>query len=318
MSMHIRELGATEKSEFYRLADQCDSVFCSSGFSEAFGEAIAHFGIFNSQKKLIGGFSALRTRMRGISALIDPSYAPHCGLFVADTEAKGFKKNQQTKDLMQAVTTCLSSQKEKIISISFPPEFNDLQSALWNGFDIRVKYTYRLALEDLMESIIQRYDPKLRSSLQKYFSGEQTVDRNVKSDELIRQVRQMQQERNVRKKENVLAHIAKHFVNGNAKNSFATKLVHENELANVTLCIHDSKTCYYLLGALNKQVKAKNAGSVCLQHNIEEAQRRGLKIFDFEGSSIPAIESFFRSFGGELTPYFNVRKCPPLLKRFLK
>jgi hypothetical protein len=32
----------------------------------------------------------------------------------------------------------------------------------------------------------------------------------------------------------------------------------------------------------------------------------GFKTFDFEGSGIPAIEKFFRSFGGALTPYFCI------------
>ena len=42
---------------------------------------------------------------------------------------------------------------------------------------------------------------------------------------------------------------------------------------------------------------------------IQAAQERGLKTFDFEGSSIPPIERFFRGFGGQLTPYFSIHKA---------
>ena len=41
---------------------------------------------------------------------------------------------------------------------------------------------------------------------------------------------------------------------------------------------------------------------------IHEAKNRGSKIFDFEGSMIPTIAEFFRSFGAVQTPYLKVWK----------
>jgi hypothetical protein len=38
------------------------------------------------------------------------------------------------------------------------------------------------------------------------------------------------------------------------------------------------------------------------------ARSKGIEVFDFEGSMIPSVEKFFRSFGGELRPYYSVNK----------
>ena len=62
--------------------------------------------------------------------------------------------------------------------------------------------------------------------------------------------------------------------------------------------------CYYLVSS---NAKNDNALSACgVKFCIEESIRRGCRAFDFEGSMIPEIEVFFRSFGGDLLPYFSI------------
>jgi hypothetical protein len=318
MATTIREISHSEKSAFYDLAENCDSVFCSQPFTNSFGSDLLYFGVFNPSSELIGGFVALKTKLKGISAIIDPSYAPHCGLFIIDSNEIGFKRNQRIKDIMEGITQCLHNRTEKIISLSFPPEYQDFQSAQWKGFEVRVKYTYRLSLLPSMGEIISSYDPKLKSSLQKFIQREINVDSEVEPAELINMISKLQKERNLKKKNDFLKSIIGNFYSAFPKNIIACKLIHDAEIANVTFCIHGKSICYYALGALNKNVKAKNAGAICIHYSISQAHQKGLKIFDFEGSSIPAIESFFRSFGGTLVPLYTVRKCPKLLRRFLK
>jgi hypothetical protein len=49
---------------------------------------------------------------------------------------------------------------------------------------------------------------------------------------------------------------------------------------------------------------------VLIMHRmIEAAHARGLD-FDFEGSVLPGVEAFFRSFGGQLRPFYRVTKFP--------
>lgn len=39
-----------------------------------------------------------------------------------------------------------------------------------------------------------------------------------------------------------------------------------------------------------------------LYYSILHARDLGLRVFDFEGSGVPEIEEYFRSFGGSLVP----------------
>ncbi len=54
---------------------------------------------------------------------------------------------------------------------------------------------------------------------------------------------------------------------------------------------------------------AQLSGVCTMFETMKHSPVLGLKIFDFEGSVIPAIERYFRGFGGGLTSYFTVTKA---------
>jgi hypothetical protein len=52
----------------------------------------------------------------------------------------------------------------------------------------------------------------------------------------------------------------------------------------------------------------------CIRH----ARDLGLEVYDFEGSMVPGIEQYFRSFGGTLTPLYRVVKASLPIEMALK
>lgn len=75
----------------------------------------------------------------------------------------------------------------------------------------------------------------------------------------------------------------------------------------------DEKRAYYLIGGYEHSAKSNKAVSLALWRAIEFTSKKlGLPEFDFEGSAIPAVEQFFRKFGGTLTPHYTVRYSQPL------
>jgi hypothetical protein len=73
--------------------------------------------------------------------------------------------------------------------------------------------------------------------------------------------------------------------------------------------VHDRETAYYLLGGYHTELKHHGAGVMAMVSAIRHAKALRLRLFDFEGSMVPAIERYFRGFGGSLTPYFTVNKA---------
>ncbi len=58
--------------------------------------------------------------------------------------------------------------------------------------------------------------------------------------------------------------------------------------------IWDATACYYLLGANNKKIRG--GSSLLLWHAIEQAKALNIPLFDFEGSRIESINTFFKTF----------------------
>jgi hypothetical protein len=80
----------------------------------------------------------------------------------------------------------------------------------------------------------------------------------------------------------------------------------------------DSRRAYYLLGGYDETTDTKNAVSFALWSAIKfAAETEKLPEFDFEGSMLPAVERFFRKFGGQITPTYTVswRRPTGLLER---
>jgi len=85
-----------------------------------------------------------------------------------------------------------------------------------------------------------------------------------------------------------------------------------------TFVVHDAKAAYYLLGGYQTEGKHYGAGALAMFESIRRARDLGLEVFDFEGSVVPAIERYFRGFGGRLTPRFRVNKAWLPLEMALK
>lgn len=71
--------------------------------------------------------------------------------------------------------------------------------------------------------------------------------------------------------------------------------------------VHDERYTYYLMSATTGHVRG--GGSAVVWEAIKRAAAKG-NSFDFEGSVLPHVEPFVRSFGGTPTPYSIVRHTP--------
>lgn len=82
------------------------------------------------------------------------------------------------------------------------------------------------------------------------------------------------------------------------------------------LLVWDSKSAYFLAGAADSASKTSGVMSLMLWTAIQHSASV-TKAFNFEGSIMEAIERFFRAFGGQQTPYFELRKTGSKLLRML-
>lgn len=76
----------------------------------------------------------------------------------------------------------------------------------------------------------------------------------------------------------------------------------------MTLFVYDEKRCYYLVGASDHALNAKScANTLLIWEGIKIAAKHS-KVFDFEGSTIQGIGTYFRRFGSKFTYHFTLSK----------
>ena len=257
-------------------------------FREAFGselqvlqfkedaEVIAVMWVWESEKKLL-------------NSLITPPFLPNCWLTFLNEYDKPATRHAKEKEVLKTLLSYVENGKWGYWKFDFPVEYIDFQEAIWKG--TFPKYTYRiLELKNWEEKI----DSKLRNKLKRF--SDFSFEVRAFSSEEMNVFMQSSAAKGVAHQELLSAF--------NALNSVYTFTVIAEGGEYQAFCAIADGVCYYLVSS---NAKNDNALSACgVKFCIEESIRRGCRAFDFEGSMIPEIEVFFRSFGGDLLPYFSI------------
>lgn len=177
-------------------------------------------------------------------------------------------------------------------------------------------YTYLLDLSKSIEDIQKGMSAKRRNDMNKA-TRDGLIVKGVDNFEVVKSLilkTFSRQELVINK--GYLDKILFEFANKN--NTFAFVTFKDDNPMATSFCVYDKDTAYYLLGGYDDKNKHHGAGALTLWESIKHAKGTGLKWFDFEGSMAPQIESYFRAFGGKLTPYYSARKAKLPLEILLK
>lgn len=300
MSLRVSLLSVLERPRFFALSEEAGTLFVQEHWCHVYGDALRIAGLWQGDD-LIGGFVFTETRMKGIRAWITPPFAPHCGLFFRETESENQSKiNSFRKRVLREIAGFLEDSGPAFVKLEWPHTVTDVQPLLWQGMEISPKYTYVIGLSVPEETLRKNADPKVRGLLD---PGELLLDTQASPAELMAIVHRTFQKKSLRTNERTAAALVEQAYAG--RRLIATVVRRGDEIQGAFVCVHDSHTCYYLFGHTVDACE-KNTGHTGLWHCIQQARARGLQCFDFEGSMIPGVEHFFRSFGGRQVPYFQL------------
>jgi len=177
----------------------------------------------------------------------------------------------------------------------------------WRGFSQSTRYTY--VLEDLsnLDLIWNNFSTKIRGKIRK---AEKKV-KIVSNDDIdlfyeINKKTFTRQNMRIPYSFELITELDKVLKNnGRRKILFAKDkngLIH----AGIYL-VWDDSSVYYLMGGSDPQLRDSGAYSLLIWKAIEFSSTI-LNKFDFEGSMLESVETFFRSFGAVQKPYFKIKK----------
>jgi lipid II:glycine glycyltransferase (peptidoglycan interpeptide bridge formation enzyme) len=300
--LKIERVIPSRVKEFHSLKPA--NLFSSEAWCNCYDERLQRYFILDDSGKTIGGFVAFEGGKHGFKTLITPPFSPHIGLFAEENKNNPVKINSFRKEIIEAISDFIKTSQYAHYKLDFSPEWNDMQPMMWKKIHTTVRYTYRIDLTKSALEITDNLDSSKRNKISKASRDGLQTNHNPNISLAMDMIRDNLEGNKLPYHSEIIQKILAFAAE---KSQGIYSFTHKEEkILSVNICVHDNKTAYNLLSAMNRGVPQNQGSTFGLFQSILHAQSKGLRVFDFEGSGVPEIEEFFRSFGGALTPYFSV------------
>ena len=234
----------------------------------------------------------------GLRVLSVPPLTPWLGPWVAPGPGKYQARLGREHDLLGRLLQQLPPVDAAIIPVA--PEQTNLLPFHWHGFELKLGYTYRIALDHSMEALWQALKKGTRADIRK--AAEQLdVAATEDLDEVARLIA-MTYRRQGLAPPPLAATIAR-ILESSALRPHRELLLardHAGRAHAFALLARDARHSFYVAGGADPDLRSSGAQSLLLWRAIEQSFGRST-VFDFEGSMKLEIERSFRSFGAVQT-----------------
>jgi hypothetical protein len=260
---------------------------------------------------LTAGICYATGRRFGTSAMIRPPCTAGNGPVFIPTQTEGnYKELTQAKQM--ALLAIHSLPPLGFYDLRLRPADTDVMPYLWNGFDTHIGYTYVIPVshkDNWMEQASKTTRKEMRRATREVTEQGFRIEENPGAADMLPLIqdtikaKKFEVEKLAERFDEWWQAIRKH----NVGCGFLLRDRAGVPMA-ADILIWDRHTAYSILGGIRTDLrKDSRVGTILLERMIREAHGRGLD-FDFEGSALPGVERFMRSFGGLLRPMARVVK----------
>ncbi len=258
----------------------------------------------NEKGQILGALTYQIKKKWRLTVLSEPFLSPFCGVWFKDIH---FEKRHERYHFEKKIMAQLIEQLPKFhfAHFRFSTALTDWQPFYWAGFQQTTRYTYQLNLKNtpsLSVHFNQNTQRNIRKA-EKHFTISTSDDLDV-----FLKISNLTFERQQSKSPipyPIWQRVDAFLKTNNLRTIYFVQNT-EGAIEGAIYVVFDKKTAYYLAGGATETGRKQGAMHFLLHKAIEDAQKQGLEIFDFEGSMLQGVETFFRGFNGELKPYFSV------------
>ncbi len=315
---HVRALAKEEFRDWDKLVSESQqgTLFHKSFWLEASNLPFVILGCFDSNDQILGGIPLPYQKKFGFTIVRHPSLTPYLGVVFRKNDSKYVKCISREKE----IACCLAEKVREMAHfayIGFSFDFVDIQPFIWQRYASRVRYTYVLELDNL-EDAWQRMDAKRRNDITRAEKDGICVGDGDDFDCILALVDKTFARQGKKKKASRAVALRYNEVLSRKGRCKAFVARDKEGIAIATVYIAwDEKRSYYLLGGYDSENRHHGASAIAMWEAIRFTKEElGLNEFDFEGSMVPAIERFFRKFGGRITPHYVAIWCRTYIEPF--
>jgi hypothetical protein len=178
----------------------------------------------------------------------------------------------------------------------------------WRGFKQSTRYTYLLKNISDLEQVFANFKESTRREIRKAEKNLKIIeDTDIEKFYLInkksfdRQNQKMPYSFEFLKRFDEICH------NKNSRKIWFA-VDEKGQVHSAIYILFDAHSAYYLMGGADPELRTSGATSLLLWNAIQYASTV-TQYFDFQGSMHEPIEKFFRGFGSEQKPYFEISKA---------
>jgi hypothetical protein len=282
------------------------TVFHYSWWLAATGSVFGILAVRDEDGKLVGGLPLPAKNARGLKLLHSPALTPYLGPIFDLSGAEGVCEQLH---LMRSCGEALArsigpfDSFRQIAGAAGP----DLQGFLWAGFTASLAYTFRFSSRQSVDEISKAMTRTHMQKLTKAKRLNLEISRQGRVETLI-ELNRMTFDR---KKTAVpfdaglvLRLWEAAYSRGNANLYVATG---ERVPIAALLTVHDERTTYQIVSGFNPAFPDLPGQNVVLWTALQDAIEAG-RNYDFEGSSLRGVETFYRRWGCDAVPVWKLEK----------
>jgi hypothetical protein len=176
----------------------------------------------------------------------------------------------------------------------------------WKGYKQTTKFTYVLNNIHEHDLLWDGLKENIRREIRKAEKNNIKIVTGLNYNDFIKVIGNITLYKKFRINETVLKAVFDSCENQNCSLCHCAKDEHGNILS-VIFVVWDNQKAYYIIGGKNPGFDNSGAASLLFWDTIKWVSGK-VPVFDFEGSMIPAVELYFRSFGGKQMPYNLIYK----------
>jgi hypothetical protein len=287
------------------------SAFQTTWWYRAWGVSPVVRALRNEEGGIIAGICYAVGRRFGTEAIICPPCTAGNGPVFKPVLAEGHYQ-EITHAKKMALLAIHSLPRLGFFDLRLRPADTDVMPYLWNGFDTHVGYTYVIPAtqrDKWMDGASKTTRKEIRRAVREVAEQGYQIEEQPSAQEMLPLIHDT-----IRAKDFRVDRLGERFAawwqaikDHQVGCGFLLRDKNGAPLA-ADILIWDRHTAYSILGGIRADLrKDSRVGTILLERMIREAHGRGLD-FDFEGSTLPGVERFMRSFGGELRPMMRMVK----------
>jgi hypothetical protein len=283
------------------------NIFCRSWWLRCVWPGGFDILILKKSGEIVAGMPYSISHKYGYSSIRMPNLTQTLGVLLGKPSSNKYETNISNE--MERIKLLVESiPKVKYFCMNFHYNFTNWLPFYWSNFKQTTRYTYLINDLSNLKEIEDSFSAKTRNTIKKALKLGITIVESENVDDFLALNRKTfaRQGLKLPYSEDLVRRINQECANREARKIFLAKDA-DNKIHSALFVIFDKFSMYNLMQGGDPDLRDSGANSLAMWHSIRLAQKVTLK-YDFEGSMVPNIESFVRSFGPIQTPYFQISK----------